>query len=41
MYDREDEAVVEIFVNAINVLNYNLWAFKPIDWWLRQEKKPK
>lgn len=38
---REDEAVVESSVDAINVLNYKLWGFEPTYWWLRHDKKPK
>lgn len=38
---REDENVVESSVDAINVLNYKLWAFEPTDWWLGHDKKPK
>lgn len=31
MYNREDEAVVESSVDDINVLNYKLGPFEPID----------
>lgn len=39
MFYREDEVVVEFFVDVINVFNYKFWGFELIYWWLRYDKK--